>query len=202
MRGVLYVAYGSNLDLDRFRCYLLGGTAEGALRSNPGSRDRAGWGLTFSAYTRHQVYFAGRSATWGGGGMAFLRVEPQDPVRTPVRVYLISGVQFEDLVAQENGRVPGSVEIDLEPLGLPGIHAGDWGLYDTIVSWGTGISDWPIVTVTTGRALSPSRPSAVYLRTVARGLRHTHGLSDPELNEYLGGLEGMDPDGAQLREVT
>jgi hypothetical protein len=194
MRGVFYVAYGSNLDLDRFRCYLLGGSPDGAGRTYPGSRDRVGWGMTFDAHTRQPLYFAGHSSTWGGGAMGFMDPHPMPDALTPVRVYLLSGVQFEDLVAQENGLEPGSVDIDLQAVSRPGLHTIGRGTYDTVLSWGRASGDWPILTITAAKRQDVGAPSVPYLQTLVRGLRQTHDMSDDELVAYLGSRPGMPPD--------
>ena len=196
MRGVFYVAYGSNLDLDRFRCYLLGGSPDGAGRTYAGSRDRVGWGMTFDAHARQPLYFAGHSSTWGGGAMAFMDPQADPDGMTPVRVYLLSGVQFEDLAAQENGLDPGSFEIDLQAVSRPGLHRIGEGRYDSVLSWGRASGDWPILTLTSARRPDLGAPSVPYLRTLVRGLRRTHEMSDDELVGYLGSRPGMPPDGS------
>ncbi|HVL80592.1 MAG TPA: histone deacetylase [Actinomycetota bacterium] len=195
MGWVFYVAYGSNLDADRFGCYLVGGRPDGATRSNAGSRDGTSWVAAFPARTRRPVCFAGWSRTWGGGGMAFLDPQASDDVVTPVRVYLITHSQFEDLVAQENGLGPGSVAIDPQSLSDPGQVRGDWGRYDLVVSWGSPDGHRAMATVTSTRRTDHAPPTAHYLRVLARGLRQSHAMSDDEIERYLAARPGIvDPD--------
>ena len=50
-----------------------------------------------------QMYFAGHSVMWGGSS-AFLDTRQGSIATTHLRAYLITEQQFEDVVAQENGR--------------------------------------------------------------------------------------------------
>ncbi len=64
---VWYAGYGSNLDADRFACYLLGGCPPGAVRTYPGARE-PGEPLDDRPYRMPgRIAFAWRSPTWGGG---------------------------------------------------------------------------------------------------------------------------------------
>ncbi|MEM8924735.1 MAG: hypothetical protein AAGD35_14625 [Actinomycetota bacterium] len=149
---VWYAAYGSNLLWDRFRTYLEGGpvphrptpTIQAGARDPSPPRGDGRW--TFE----HELFFAGSSPGWGGGGVAFLHPEPprpepprpgplqpgspppahQDAAATLGRRWLVTAEQFEDVFRQENGiTVPGS---DAHPGSGPGhrIDAGDGPLFD------------------------------------------------------------------------
>lgn len=65
-----YVAYGSNLFRERFRCYLSGGRPAGGARHYPGCRDPRPARAELSVTVPGGIYFALTSQTWGGG-MAF-----------------------------------------------------------------------------------------------------------------------------------
>jgi hypothetical protein len=48
-------------------------------------------------------------------------------------------------------------------------------------------------------ALEPGEPAPAYVATIARGLRHTHGLADDEIVDYLLTAEGVtDPDAVRV----
>jgi hypothetical protein len=53
----------------------------------------------------YELYFSGRSRTWGNGGVAFIR-ENQARGPTLGRIYLITDEQFNDVVMQENSKTP------------------------------------------------------------------------------------------------
>jgi hypothetical protein len=46
-------------------------------------------------------------------------------------------------------------------------------------------------------AMEPGEPAPAYLATMARGLRHVHGLSDDEIADYL-----LDAGGVSADRVT
>ena len=88
---VWYAAYGSNLDPDRFACYLDGGCPPGASRTFPGVRDRPSE-VEARAWTMSgRLSFAFESATWGGG-VAFY--EPHENTTVLARVYLLTRGQL------------------------------------------------------------------------------------------------------------
>src|SRR6266516_3153562 len=95
---IWYVAYGSNLASERFRCYLAGGRPAGARRRYDGCRDtrppRAGRAVELPG----GIFFALRSRVWGGG-MAFY--DPALPGRAAAHAYLLTRGQFADVLAQE-----------------------------------------------------------------------------------------------------
>ncbi len=104
VQAVWYVAYASNLALDRFRIYLCGGRPSGGLRDYAGCRDARDPARLVSLQVTGGLVFAGRSSVWGGG-MAFL--DRGTPGRIACRAYLISPEQFADVTAQEMRRPPG-----------------------------------------------------------------------------------------------
>ena len=127
--SVWYASFGSNILSERFACYLEGGRIEGMIRDMPGSRDPS----PPTEWRRwddlpHRLFFAHSSPTWDGGGVAFVdfgedlrvagslapaeteRVAPE--TRPPAlgvsyRLYRVTLEQFNDVLAQENGMVPG-----------------------------------------------------------------------------------------------
>src|SRR3954467_542512 len=104
MQRVWYVAYGSNLALDRFRCYLAGGRPVGGMRVYAGCRDTREPERIVSLQIPGGLGFAGESGVWGGG-MAFY--DPSAPGLVAGRGYLVTAEQLGDIAAQEMRREPG-----------------------------------------------------------------------------------------------
>lgn len=160
-----YVSYGSNMCLERFRCYLEGGCPPGGRRTYAGARDPAPPRASSPYWLDGGAYFAMRSRTWGGG-MAFL--DPASPGRTPARAYLVTRAQLDDVIAQEAGH------------------------YESMVECST-VDGLPAFTFTAARTAPDHRlapPSAAYLRVLARGLAETHGWDLHRSAGYLASLPG------------
>jgi hypothetical protein len=192
MQDVWYVAYGSNLALDRFRRYLSGGRPAGGLREYAGCRDAREPARIVSLHARGGLTFAGESTVWGGS-MAFF--DHRAPGRAACRAYLISSEQFADVTAQEMRRPPGGefarelagvlTEVDsLQTLGP--------GHYETIVRLGV-LDGAPLLTVTHGDVadLVPAAPSATYLSQIATGLCEAHGWDAERIGTYLAPAPGV-----------
>jgi hypothetical protein len=191
MEEVWYVAYGSNLGTDRFRCYVSGGRPRGGSRTYAGCRDTSDPGGVFSIELPGGLVFAGESGVWGGG-MAFF--DPEATGSVACRAYLLTVEQFADVAAQEMRLEPGgefalslaSVLPEVEAL-----HRMGPGRYETVVR--VGVRDHvPLLTVTNAdvRGLDLAAPSAAYLRSVAAGLREAHGWDDARIAPYLASAPG------------
>jgi hypothetical protein len=192
MQRVWYVAYGSNLALDRFRCYLSGGRPEGGLRDYAGCRDGRDPAQIASLDLPGGLVFAGESRVWGGG-MAFY--DAKAPGTVAGRGYLVTAEQLGDIAAQEMRRESGG-EFARKLAGLlpdiESVHTMGPGRYETVSRLGErdGV---PMFTVTHGEAseLEPAAPSAAYLRWIAAGLREAHGWDAGQVADYLGGAVGV-----------
>ena len=187
---VWYAAYGSNLEADRFQCYLEGGCPPGAARTYPGARE-PGEPLDSQPYRMDgRVAFAWRSPTWGGG-VAFH--EPEADGETLARAYLVTTGQFADVLEQEMGREPG-VDHDLAAVLDGGRHRIGPGHYETLHLAGE-LDGHPVLTFSTPdvEPLGLRAPAPAYVATMARGLRETHDLDDDELVDYLLACRGSEP---------
>jgi hypothetical protein len=192
MQEIWYVAYGSNLCLDRFRCYLAGGTPIGGLRRYDGSRNPRDPLDTVGLEVPGGLVFAGRSSVWGGG-MAFY--DPQAVGRVAGRGYLVTGQQFADVVAQEMRRPPGGVFAQVVEGLLPvtgSVHTIGAGRYECLARLGTR-DDAPMFTVTSTDVgtLASTAPSAPYLRCIAAGLREAHDWDVERIAGYLVDFPGV-----------
>lgn len=192
MQRVWYVAYGSNLALDRFRCYLAGGRPAGGARVYPGCRDPRDPERILGVEVQGRLVFAGRSKVWGGGSAFY---DPAAPGRVAGRAYLLTPDQLGDVAAQEMRREPGGeFARDLAGL-LPGVdtvHAMGPGRYETLARLGEQ-DGLPMFTVTHGTIadLEPAAPTAPYLRWITTGLIEAHGWTTRRVAEYLHSAPGV-----------
>ncbi|MFY1691721.1 histone deacetylase [Plantactinospora sp. WMMB782] len=183
---VWYAAYGSNMDADRFGCYLAGGRPVGGLRDHPGCRNSTPPRQDRPVLLPGGLYFALESRTWTGG-MAFY--DPELPGMVAARAYLLGADQFADVAAQEMHRVPGA-PLDLigAAVAIGRVSTGP-GRYETVVCAGI-LDGHPVLTLTAPwRAgdVPPNPPAPAYLATIARGLRASHGWTDARIADYLAG---------------
>jgi hypothetical protein len=108
------------------------------------------------------------------------------------RAYLIAWDQFEDVVAQENGRP--TTHIDLEPGELAAGHSIRLGTgrYDNLVLLDT-FEEGPVVTITSPATMAEApldAPSPAYLKVMVAGLRESHAMGDDAIVAYLGAAPG------------
>ncbi len=200
---VWYAAYGSNLSADRFRTYLEGGPVPGSTtgRVQRGAADPSPPRADHPFLIDRELVFAGTSASWGGGGVAFLDADTMGPeAPTMGRIWGITLGQFLDVFAQENG-FDGGEQADGDALGAETLAAFD---LDVAVEQGRidlveraygrielldAIDGVPVLTIT-GR----SRPSELraahdsYLRTIATGLTEAWGADAGAAARYLSAL--------------
>jgi hypothetical protein len=197
-REVFYAAYGSNLSAERFACYIAGGTVSGARRALPGARDRRRPESWRALRVPGRVYFSGHSQTWGGAPAFFDPAAPAEHLGAEVfaRAWRLGWDQLEDVMAQESGRRPTALEVELGAL-VEGfsVRAGP-GRYDRLVCLGT-LEGLPVLTCTAPGppgAMTPAAPSLEYLAQIITGLRETFDLDDPAIVGYLGRAAGATPD--------
>ncbi|MGN6575190.1 MAG: histone deacetylase [Nocardioides sp.] len=193
MTRIWYVAYGSNLGLRRFRCYLAGGRPAGGSRSYEGCRDPADPKRTAGVVVRGALVFAGDSGVWGGG-MAFL--DPEASSEVACRAYLVTADQLADVAAQEMRRHPGGdfarTLVDLLDE-VVAMHSVGPGRYETVARLGE-VDGTPMFTVTCSDPdrLTPVPPTAPYLRSICLGLREAHGWEADRVADYLLTARGVD----------
>jgi hypothetical protein len=181
---VWYASYGSNMDADRFACYIAGGTPQGGSRNYVGCEDKSLPVADMGIEMPQQLYFAGESKVWTGG-LAFLSHglghEP-----TKGKAYLITPNQFEQVAAQESWRDQ-PLSLDMTALRAAGrLTMGDGtGNYDEMIYCGDQ-DGFPIISFTAPTERRPyTKPSGAYLRMISGGLRRAHDLSNEEVYAYL-----------------
>ena len=187
MQRLWYVAYGSNLSLDRFTAYLEGGRPLGGARDNPGCRDPRAPERDVSLTIPGGLRFVGVSSVWGGG-MAIYDAGARGEVAA--RAYLITAEQFLDVLAQEMQLELG-LDVDLAPVRETGWHSLGRGRYETLTQLGSR-DDVPMLTFTSADVEDHpiNAPSEGYLRTIARGLHESHGWAGSAIGRYLARFPG------------
>lgn len=115
VQKIWYASYGSNLLEKRFSCYIAGGTPEGAQREYLRCTDKTIPEAKKPLTINHELYFARRSKTWHGGGVAFIKPTTNPEAKTLGRMYLITAEQFTEVVKQEV-RLEGDLVINLDEL--------------------------------------------------------------------------------------
>ena len=193
MRRVWYVAYGSNLGLERFRCYLRGGRPAGGQREYVGCRDPREPEAVAALEVPGGLVFAGESLVWGGG-MAFYDADAAG--HAACRAYLVTVEQFADIVAQEMRRPPGGEfarRLADIPADVESVHTLGSGRYETVTRLGT-CEGAPMFTVSHEdvAGLQPSAPAAPYLHWISAGLREAHGWDADRIAGYLAVAPGAD----------
>jgi hypothetical protein len=151
-----------------------------------------------------RLYFSGHAAIWGGAPAFFEPAAGRAPSgqgrrdgEVLVRAWRLGWDQFEDLVAQENGR-PSTDPLEIGPGDLAegsSVLVGA-GRYDRLVCLRT-LEGLPVLTCTASWALeavTPAAPSRDYLAHLVAGLRESFDLDDEAIVDYLGGAPGATPD--------
>lgn len=131
---VWYASYGSNLNRERFMAYIEGGTPSGSTTHHDGARDKTPPADDIPIRFNGRLHFAYASARWGGGGVGFI---DNDHVGHALgRAYRITGEQFADVIAQENGRTVGNTKLPFAQVLSDGRAKAGYGVYDTLVHIG------------------------------------------------------------------
>ena len=182
---VWYVAYGSNLDCNRFMCYIRGGTPKGSSKREIGCRDK-GDPLDSQPYQiPYKLYFAKSSLRWNGG-IAFIGLSRDEDDYTLGRAYLISDQQFNDVVAQENGLA--TITIDYDDVVLKGSkEILKNRMYGELVFLGYK-DGHPVFTFTSNSDMPNggfAKPSKEYINTLVTGLMDIYQMSQSEAEEHV-----------------
>jgi hypothetical protein len=186
---VWYACYGSNLDRERFMCYIAGGKPPGRMWSERGCRDKTPPREDRLGRLPYALYFAGYAMTWAGAP-AFIDAVAGG-VDSLARQYLISEEQFIDVLRQENPRAP--EDLDLTQLREAGRIELGAGAYDLALCPGEE-DGRPVFTFTASTPLSerePAKPAVAYLQTIMRGLRQISNRGAGEISEYLSACPGV-----------
>ncbi len=178
-----YVAYGSNLRLERLMAYLQGADS-GPYGAHSGARDQRPPEQSRLVRLNRGVYFAGISRRWGGP-VAFLSLTA-DERRSLGRAYLLRSDQVVDIAAQENGEIA-ALPIDRLPPPTEHIELPTRGKYNALLRL-EDIDGTPAVALTTSRLPRRGSPTPAYVAVIEQGLGEMDGVSRGEIRRYVDGL--------------
>ncbi|MDR7236883.1 hypothetical protein [Neobacillus drentensis] len=187
---VWYASYGSNINADRFLCYIKGGQPEGSSQVEIGCKD-ATLPLDESTFTiERPLYFAKEAVRWETQGVAFIGLHEDKENRTYSKKYLITVEQFLDVVKQENNGI--DFEIDLKEVKRKGSKVFQhYSWYGNILFLGDE-GGFPIYTFTAPWDINDvewNKPSHAYLKTIIKGLSKDY--IDDEIFTYLQNKPGI-----------
>ncbi|WP_180960135.1 hypothetical protein [Neobacillus cucumis] len=187
---VWYASYGSNINTDRFLCYIKGGKPEGSSKVETGCKDPS---LPIDSLTfilKYPLYFAKEAAKWESQGVAFIGLNEEPGCVTYSKKYLITAEQFIDVVRQENNGI--EINFDLNEVikyGTKVFRPNAW--YGNIVYLGEE-KGYPIFTFTAPWDMNEiewKKPSHPYLKTIIKGLKEDY--TNKEIYHYFQSKQGI-----------
>ena len=116
-----------------------------------------------------EVFFAGESSLWHGGGVAFLNTQEDPTQSNPVRMYLVTREQFLDVFAQENGRDLG-IHVDLDEVTRAGSMEVLASWYGLMLCLSKDHEGYPVYTFTSANPPSRNPPHETYRAMIDRGV--------------------------------
>lgn len=198
---IWYASYGSNLSEERFLCYIKGGQPIGASRDYPGSRDKTLPIKKEKIYINHELYFAKKSRTWENSGVCFLKTTSDPKKKTLGRMYLVTKVQFIDIVQQETNSVS-SLTINFnKAIKVGSLIFKENSYYGNLIYLGSQ-NNSPIFTFTNQENIeNTNKPCENYLKTIVKGIKETYALTTPEIVRYFISISGIS-DNYKTDELT
>ncbi len=183
---VWYACYGSNLNEDRFLCYIKGGKPKNSSRTEIGCQDKTTPLKNTTYKIDRPLYFAKRAAHWENGGAGFIGLSPDPNNFTYSRKYLITKQQFVDLVNQENRT--NNIQIDFQEIITLKSKVITEARYSNLLFLEFDTDQIPIFSFTTPEKMGESefvKPAPIYLKTIIAGLKEIYNLPYTELAEYM-----------------
>ncbi|MCF8254987.1 MAG: hypothetical protein K9H61_09640 [Bacteroidia bacterium] len=190
---VWYASYGSNLQMERFLCYIRGGQPYGRPDIYEGCLDKTLPEDNEEFYICSRLYFAKESSGWNKGGVGFISNTFDNKSQTLARMYLITKEQFVDVVKQET-KFKGNLEINFdECINNGSLIFKDPSWYGNLIYLGEQ-NQQPIFTFTSKEDFSHliNRPDRKYLKTIIEGIKEVFPFDDNEICDYLFPLEGIE----------
>ncbi len=152
---VWYAVYGSNIDEDRFLCYVEGGMCAANGRHYGGCRDKSRWIEEDVALYPGTVYASNNSPSWNGKGVAFYDENAYDNILkgfTFMKLYKLRISQLLDIQKQEG-------------------RCATW--YGRIVAVGIHTDGVPVYTFTLEKKGEYSEPDITYICLIRDAVRKT-----------------------------
>lgn len=189
---IWYACYGSNLFQERFHCYIKGGQPEGSLTYYRGCTDKTLPRDSEELFICSELYFAKKSNSWNGCGVAFIKTNFGISASTLARQYLITKEQFTEIVKQETETIE-NLYIDFEFAKKQGSYVFKENSYYGNIIYLSDQYNYPVFTITNEKNLSTyNAPSVEYLKAIVKGIQETHTyLSVEEIAEYLITKQGI-----------
>lgn len=160
---VWYACYGSNLNKDRFLCYIQGGICNYNGRSYEGCDDQCVPIEDKPITIPHKLYFGNSSGSWNGSGVAFIDPKQDPNESTRGRMYLITEEQFEQVHIQEGT---------------------GWNWYGELLELGEA-DGYKIRTFTNAGIRPANEPSQLYLQAMVDGLKESYPqMDDAAIQDY------------------
>jgi hypothetical protein len=187
---VWYASYGSNINPERFLCYIKGGQPEGSSQVEIGCKDTS-LPVDESTFTIDRpLYFAKKAARWEAHGAAFIGLHEDKENRTYSKKYLITVEQFLDVVKQENNGIDFKIDLhEVQRKGSKVFQRHSW--YGNILFLGEE-GGFPIYTFTAPWDINDvewNKPSHAYLKTIIKGLSKDY--IDDEIFTYFQNKPGI-----------
>jgi hypothetical protein len=191
---VWYVSYGSNLNRARFMTYIEGGSIPGNKVVCQGCTYPAPPVDDVSLELAQSLYFAGWSdRAWGGTAAGFITLDAQASPAL-ARAYLITPLQFQEVVRQENANVASvdDVHLNIDGARKHGhVRMLPEGYYSELVYCGER-AGYPMLSFTASEDRTDfGPPSPAYLRMIRSGLQESHDLNTDDAVEYLKDRPGV-----------
>lgn len=190
---IWYASYGSNLQMERFLCYIRGGQTHGRRDIHEGCRDKNLPEDNKAYYISSRLYFAKKSGGWNNCGVGFISNTFNDKSQALSRMYLITEEQFVDVVKQET-KYKGNLEINFdECINKGSLIFKDPSWYGNLIYLGEQ-NQQPIFTFTSKEDFSNliNQPDRNYLKTIIEGIKEVFPFNDTQICDYLVILEGID----------
>jgi len=199
---VWYASYGSNLNDERFLCYIKGGRPDGSTKIENGASDKTLPRKDRSIKVPYPLYFAKYSSRWNGA-VAFIGKKKDEQNYSYGRMYLITKEQFVDVVKQENST--SDILIDFKELEKQGQLMIRKSWYGNIIYLGEE-EGYPIYTFTAYWDMEDAflaQPSVAYLKMLMIGLIRLN-FSTEEIIEYFSNKPGVKDQysEAQLKNIV
>lgn len=173
MSYVWYLSYGSNMNRERFLCYIKGLQYKNHPNPEQGCRDQSMPLDERSITIENELFFALQSSRWNNMGVGFITEKKQHGAKTFARIYKITKEQFEDVVKQENRLdVHEDLDIDYNLLRKQGSYClFDDRFYGRLLMVDE-IEGIPVYTFTINQIPKEySKPTPYYIETIVSGIK-------------------------------
>nr|WP_309101474.1 hypothetical protein [Fredinandcohnia onubensis] len=188
---VWYASYGSNINRDRFLCYIKGGRPKGSTETEVGCKDTSS-PIDEGIFTiPYPLYFAKEARRWDSKGVAFIDGSPTEDAHTYSKKYLITFEQFIDVLKQENSGMLIDIDLQKEVKESGSMIFREQAWYGRIMYLGDD-GGYPIFTFTAPwdiETVAFNKPSSEYLDTIISGLKEYY--SKEEIIQYLENKPGI-----------